>query len=220
MNRLNSRLALLLTVAMMFAMAPAAGANTVAPGGTTTNLSANPGDFPVTLLTSISGTFAGVATGSPSGTYTASVFRNSNGFLDFVYHFNNTGNRDVVDSVTMSNFAGFTTDLFVFGPGQDPDFGSRTAGNPSVVKFLFTPDNDGDNDQVGPGMSSDTLVIATNATNWEPGLFTFQNGDTDTVRAFEPTSGVVRTIPEPSSMLLFGTGLSGLAATLRRRIKK
>lgn len=222
MKRLNFRQALLSTVAMIFAMVSAAGADVIGPGSTTTNL--NPqtnADLPTgALLASITGTFTGALTGSPSGTYTAEVVTNASGFLDFVYRFNNTGSKDLVDSVTMSNFAGFMTDVFtdpnnLLGDGNDPDSASSTGTGPNVIKFFFTPDNDGDDDDVGPGQSSDTLVIATNASNFQPGIFTFQNGDTASVAAFQPTA-----TPEPGSMLLFGTGLSAVAAALRRRTKK
>lgn len=213
MKRVYFQAALLLTLAMMFAIVPGTRADIIAPGGSTTNLTpANPGDVPIGLpIASITGTFAGVITGSPSGSYTAQVFNNSNGFLDFVYQFSNTGAADVVDSVTMANFAGFLTDVFVQGSGKPPVSAESLGTNPNVIKFFFS--NSVNND-VGPGQSSNILVIATDATSFQNGVFTLQNGDTDSVVAFEPV------VPEPSSMLLFGTGLSAVAATLRRRIKK
>lgn len=219
MNRLNSRLALLLTIASMLAMVPAIGADVIAPSGSTTNLNpANAGDLPTgPILATLSGTFKGLLTGNPSGTYTTEVVRNGNGFLDFVYQFTNTGAKDSVDSVTMANFAGFTTDVFEMGPGQDADEASSTGLTPDDIKFFFSVGSD--NDDVGPGQSSETLVIATNAIDFTNGIFTLQDGDTSSVAAFEP-AGQTRITPEPGSMLLFGTGLSAVAATLRRRTKK
>lgn len=212
MNRLYSRLALLSSIALVFALVPSTRADIIGPGQSTTNLTpANPGDVPIGLpIASITGSFAGAITGNPSGSYIAQVFHNSNGFLDFVYQFSNTGASDFVDSVTMANFAGFMTDVFVQGAGNSPVLAESHGIDPNVIKFLFS---NAVNNDVQPGQSSNLLVIATDATAFTGGVFTLQDGDTASVRAFQPE------VPEPNSILLFGTGLSACAAILRRRIR-
>jgi len=212
MNRLNSRLALLLTLAMMFAIVPATRADTITPGNSTSNLTpSNAGDLPIgPALASISGPFVGAFVGLPTGTYTAQVFRNGNGGLDFVYDFSVTTGG--VFAVSMSNFTGFTTDVFITGTGNAPLFSSRPVE--SAVTFTFQS-GAGDN-SVGAGQSSATLIISTDAHQFGIGAFGLLGAGTATVQAFGPTG---EPIPEPSSMLLFGTGLSALAGTLRRITK-
>lgn len=212
MNRLYPRLALLLTLAMLLTFVPATRADTIGPGESTTNLTPLPGDLPIgSALATISGAYVGAFVGTPTGTYTAEVFRNANGGLDFVYDFQNaTGN---VVSVSMSDFDNFTTDVFVTGTGNVPALASRPVA--SILNFSFV--GPGVDNTVGPGQSSSTLVIATNAHQFGTGAFGLLGAGTATVQAFAP---IGEPIPEPSSMLLFGTGLSACAATLRRRIRK
>ena len=219
MKRLSSPLASLLALAVMFAIVPATRADNIAPGGVTTNLTPLPGDLPTgSALDTLSGPFKGFFGGNPTGSYVAQVFRNSNGGLDFTYDFNVTGGG--VTAATMATFLPtllgsiFRTDVF-FLPGTGtvvPSSASRTAGTGDFLTFTYIPNT------VNDGESSDTLVIATDAHQFNnQGILGLLGGDTASVRAFQP---IGTPIPEPSSMLLFGTGLSTLGATLRRRMKK
>jgi hypothetical protein len=72
---------------------------------------------------------------------------------------------------------------------------------------------------VGPGQASDFLVVATNATTFDTdGVLSISGGRNgqgvsgQINNLFEPTF-----LPEPSTALLFGIGLIGIAA-LRKRI--
>ncbi len=218
MNRLNFRLASLLMLAIMFALVPATRADNLAPGGVTTNLTPLPGDLPIgPALGTLSGPFQGsLFGGNPTGNYVAQVFRNANGGLDFTYDFTVTGGS--VTTAAMATFLPsllgsiFRTDVFVLpGTGVTPSSASRTGAPGDFLAFQYVPNT------VNAGESSLTLVIATDAHQFNnEGILGLIGGDTASVRAFQPIGAP---IPEPSSMLLLGTGLSTVAATLRRRMK-
>jgi hypothetical protein len=62
-------------------------------------------------------------------------------------------------------------------------------------------------------MTVDSYVLFTNASAYTPGTITFQDGTTVNAGA------LVASTPEPSSLLLLGTGLLGLAFALFRKNK-
>jgi hypothetical protein len=164
----------------------------------------------------------------------AAVYDN-NGFMDFYYQVSNDSALNLVHRLTGSDFSGldhglppFVTDVwFVINGGtvpcsacpggffetgtQDPlTFDRDDAGE--VVGFNFpTPGF-----EVDPGETSLLLLIQTNATTYEPGFVSVINSGTYTDDAFDPNVDIA---PEPASLLLFGIGLLGTGAAMRRKRK-
>lgn len=155
-----------------------------------------------------------------SGVLRTAVYRNASSTLDFYYQFSNSGgSADSVGRLTMTNFAGFTTDVGyrmdnfdgagLFLDGTQSALSADRSSTGGTIGFGFGPGSG----QINPGETSASLVIRTNAVNYTAGSVTTQNGAVFTTASFAPTGGAV---PEPGTYLMMGLGLIGLAA-LRRR---
>jgi hypothetical protein len=154
--------------------------------------------------------------GNLTGTTQEGVFTDPNThFLDFIYQV--TVNPTSIDSLSSLTATGFTA---CSPSGCTTDLGYQTNGGifgtpfangtvtPNSIFRLAAP-NDGTvgftfSNPIGPGHSSDVLIIATNATNIAPGA------PTPTPIAPTPIT------PEPASFLMMGGALL-LLSRIRRR---
>ncbi len=156
-----------------------------------------------------------------SGVIRTAVYRNAMNTLDFYYQFSNRSwSPDSVGRLTMTNFAGFTTDVGyrmdnfdgagIFTSASQAALSADRSSTGGTVGFGFGVGSG----QINPGETSGTLVIRTNAVNYTLGSVTTQNGAVYTASAFAPTGS---NIPEPGTYLMMGFGLIGMAALRRRK---
>jgi hypothetical protein len=149
-----------------------------------------------------------------SGVLVSTVYQrpNDGNRLTFTYQLqNNTASANVLHRVTVSSFAGFTTDASTQAGGAGiitPTLVDRST--PDVVGFSFL-DGFGAG-PVRPGQQSSLLVVETDALTHTASTAAVIDGTTATVGTFAPLPA----IPEPTTWALGIIGLASLIGIARK----
>ncbi len=165
------------------------------------------------VLASTSGT---ITTATFSADYTTWVYADPtnslcSGCLDFVYQFTNNGPQSN-QRYSMSSFTGYMVDVGTSPFGvHDPNTVSRSSlQGGDVISFNF----DQFGNDVHPGETTVLLVIDTNARNFTNGFLSAQDGTAGFGVGYQPAGSPV---PEPTSLMLLGSGVLAAGSLLRKR---
>lgn len=199
---LSPKLVVLLAFAVVL---PLAQASVLSGGGSAAPTPLFPGGTQIAMISGL------ISTPTFSTNYTEWVYRDPNNSwcvncLDFVFQFTNNG-PDLNARFTMFDYSGFMLDVGTnpFGGPHDPQAVDRSTSGAIVAwNYELFP--------IGPFVTTPLLVIETDAPGYKMGYVSVQDGTAYFGNAYAPT------VPEPGTMLLFGSGVIGLAVTLRRKI--
>lgn len=144
------------------------------------------------------------------GTNTANPFGAND--LAFVYQISVTGGHIVNLTTESFNIPGIQIDVTqddesLFATPTTQAVSASLTSDGTTLGFGFA-----EPDGLVSGDTSYLLVVNTNLTNYEDGVFSLQDGATGNFNGFVPAA-----TPEPGSLALLGTGLLGFAGVARRK---
>ena len=200
-----------LTIALLAATAEAAP---LLPGALLTPVPAEAEPVGgVVLATQTSPFVSTTYTGELVSTVIQGDTSNALGGLTFTYELRNLTGSHSINRLSINGFDGFTTDVSASSPipaGRvNPAYADREASGSSIgFSWVAAPIGVG---AVAPGQSSSTLVIQTNSPVFVPTSAFVLDGFPAGMLAFAP-------VPEPSTIVLTGSGLALMVyGFLRRR---
>jgi hypothetical protein len=134
--------------------------------------------------------------------------------ITFVYQISVTGGHIVNLTTESFNIPGILLDvaqadesLIGFGAPTTQAVSASLTSDGTTLGLGFAPP-----DGLTPGDTSYLLLVNTNLTSFEGGVFSLQDGQTQNFDGFVPAAA-----PEPGSLALLGTGLLGFAGVARRK---